>query len=895
MWHPRPKRSLRVTKYAPNVERDVRDELNLHIELRIQELVDSGKSPEDAKREVLRAFGDHDRITRECESASRANQGTQRMKDFLASIATDIRYGVRHLAKRPSMALVVLAVWTLCIGANVAIFSLVNGILLRPLPYPEADRLVAIYGSMPKANVDRLNSDLAQFLSMRDRLDSLESLALYNKVSTGVGEPGAVRNIFSMDVSTGFFDTLGVPLSLGRGFTAEDGRAGAAPVVVIRQDLAESQFGPGTNPIGMTLDTEPGSYTVVGVLPREFLFADWEAKLWFPLTIQEELPFEELSRDSGYATVARLRPEANLSDLDTELTAYSSDYLERVTAEARLRAIEGGFSTRGYLLKSDLVKQVRPALYLLWVGVLLVLVLGCVNIATLLLVRNTVRLRELAIRFSVGATRTRIARQLATESVLLALAGGGLGLVLGAWSLRFLTVFEAYEIPRVNDVGLDYRAVGFTLLVTAGVGLLAGLIPALYGPFRGLQSFLRNGERGGVGQGTGALRSSLVAAQVALAFVLLVGAALLSTSLYNVMSVDPGFDTDSVLAAATVIPWDRYGSMPERNQFIDELLSRFEATPGVASAAVVSQLPFSGSNGKDFVVPENAPTGDVQLLSWRNTVSPSYFATMGIPIKAGRGFTADDSARVNPAVIADETLAEKLWPDQDPIGRRVRIGLDDADNPSWATVVGIAGAIVQNDPTEESKLGAIYLPARDSGITFARLAFKTETEPLAAYKGLKETLLRLDPNGRMFWVLSMEDALSEQLVFRRLPALMILSFAAISLLLSVLGVYGVLAHTVGQRSAEIGLRLALGGKPMAIVAQVLRHGLMVVAAGAFVGIAIAVGMSRLASGLLYGVHPNSPWIYLAVVAVVLFSTLLSCLVPARRVLSVDVVATLKGD
>ena len=895
MWHPRPKRSLRVTDYAPDVERDVREELELHLELRTQELVDAGYPPEEARRMAREAFGDTAQIIENCENTARSNQRKNAMKDLLTSITTDVRYGLRHLARRRSLAAVVVATWALCIGANVAIFSLVDGILLRPLPYPDSNRLVAVYGTLPKAGIEQFDSDMAQYLLMREHLGSLESIALHNKVSTGIGEPGAVQNVFTMDVTSNFFETLGVVPMRGRAFTAEDGRAGAAPVVILRQDLADSEFGPGANAIGRTLETESGNYTVVGLLPNDFVFADWEARLWFPLTIREDLPFEQLSRDGGYSAVGRLRTDANLADLETELVAFGEQYLQQVDFEARQRAIDGGFSTLATPLKQHQVDKIRPALLLLWGGVLLVLILGCVNIATLLLVRNTMRMRELAIRFSLGATRRRIARQLATESVLLALAGGGLGLALGTWSLGFLTAFEAYEIPRLNDIGLDGGAVALTLLVTTGVGLVAGLIPALFGPFRSPQSTLRSGGRDGLDHGPGAIRGFLVATQVALAFVLLVGAALFGTSLYRAMSVDPGLETENVLAAATVIPWDRYGSMPQRNQFISTLLQEFEATPGVVHAAIASQLPFSDSEAKDVVFPQDAPPGQSQVLAIRTTVSPSYFATLGIPILAGRGFDDEDSARTNPAVVVDEVLAAKLWPGEDAVGQRVRFGDEPIDDSSWATVVGVVGAVVQNDPTEASREGAFYLPARDSGITFSRLAFRTEGDPMGAYKGLKEALLTLDPQGRFFWVLSMEEALSDQLVFRRLPALMILSFALTSLLLSVLGVYGVLAQSVTQRSSEIGLRLALGGSPTAIVPQILRQGFLVVGAGIIVGTAVSLGLSQLASGMLFGVKPNSPSIYLVVGAVILASTLVSSLVPARRALRVDVVATLKGD
>ena len=895
MWHPRPKRSLRATDYAPDIERDVREELALHIELRTQEFIDAGHAAAEARRMALEAFGDPTSITRDCETVARSNQRKRGMRTLLTAIATDIRFGLRHLGRRRSLAAVVVATWALCIGANVAIFSLVNGILLRPLPYSQPDQLVAIHGSLPKVDVEQVDGDLAQYRLMRDHLTSLTSIALHNKVSAGIGEPGAVQNIFSMDVTTNFFDTLGITPSRGRAFTAEDGRVGAAPVVVLRQDLADSQFGTATDAVGRTLDTDSGTYTVIGLVPSDFVFADWEAKLWFPLTIREDLSFEQLSGDRGYSTVGRLRPGATLADLDADLSAFTEDYLQQVGFEARQRAIEGGYETRATLLKAHQVEKVRPALLLLWGGVLLVLLLGCVNIATLLLVRNTMRMRELAIRFSLGATRNRIARQLTTESLLLALAGGGLGLALGAWSLRFLTVFEAYEIPRLNDIGLDLGAVVLTLMVTAAVGVLAGLIPALFGPSRSPQTTLRGGDRGGIDHGTGAIRGLLVATQVALAFVLLVGAALLGTSLYHATSVDPGFQTEDVLVAATVIPWDRYPSIPERDQFIDAMLREFEATPGVASAAVASQLPLSDSEGKDVIVPEDASSGETQALAFRTTVSPRYFTTMGIPVLAGRSFGEEDSARVNPTVVVDEVLAARLWPGGEAVGSRVRFGDGPVDDSSWATVVGVVGAIVQNDPTKDSREGAFYLPARNSQITFTRLAFRTEVEPMAAYKGIRESLLALDPQARMFWVLSMDEAFSDQLVFRRLPTLMILSFAAVALLLSILGVYGVLAHSVSQRSSEIGLRLALGGRPTTVVAQVLHRGLLIVGGGIVVGLAVALALARLASGLLFGVQPGSPWIYSTVALVILVSTLLSSLAPAKRALSVDVASTLKGD
>ena len=886
-------RTLRITRHRPDAARDVGDEIEFYLEMRTRELIAGGMEPEEAARAARAAFGDRGRIEAECRRISGTVARRRRLAEALGSFAGDVRNGLRQIARRPALSLTVVATWALCLGANAAIFSLVHGILLAPLPYPAPDELVTLVRGLPEAGAPRLDSSLGDYVELRDGVGGLRSVALYNRVSRGVGEPGRVDNVFSMDVTTSFFDVVGVRPALGRGFVEADGEPGAPRRVVIAHELWRERLSGEPDPVGreLVIDREP--YTVIGVMPEGFLFGEWEARLWFPLELPRDATVEELRGRGGFDLVGRLAPGATLPEVQSQVDALDAAALASVSAERRRVLEEGGYRTEVRRLRDDQVRAVRPSLLLLWAGVLFVLVVGCVNVATLLLVRNSGRLRELATRFAIGAGRVRVARQLVTESLVLAAVGGALGLAIGAWSLDLLELFEAYEIPRVDDVRLDGWVVGVSVGLTALVGVAAGLLPALSVPTGDLHAALRSGTIPGAGVGRrGRLRGGLVAAQVALAFVLLAGTGLLLTSLVRLQAVDPGFETEDVLAGATVVPWDRYPTPPVRNRAIDDMLASLRRVPGVRNAAVASQLPFSGVGDQAMLEVEGAAASDAETAApFVTTVSPSYFDTFRIPIVDGRAFSDTDGVASDPVAIVDQRVAGRYWPGGSATGERFRF----AGGDRWFTVVGVAGRISQNELAAEETNGAVYLPYRDSGLTFMRLALATEVPPRSVARAVEERLVAQNPDARLFWVQSMEEALHERLAFRRLPLFLMIGFAAAVLFLATLAVYGVLSQSVTERTREIGLRMALGGTPGSIQALTLRRGLAVVGAGLAAGAAGALGLTRLLAGLLYEVHPNDPRVFAAVAALLGAVGLAACLLPARRATRVDPVPALKAD
>ncbi|MDA8020486.1 MAG: ABC transporter permease [Thermoanaerobaculia bacterium] len=886
------KRTFRITRHKTDVGRDVDEEIAFHLEMRVQELMDEGLDPIEAERAALAAFGELPEIRDACRRESTWVAWRRRATETRAALMSDLRLGLRQIGRRPGLSFVVLTTWALVIGANTAVFSLVHSILLRPLPFPEPDRLVTIVRGTPDDENSQISASLADFVELSDGVSAFDSVALHNQVSHGLGEPGHTQNVFSAFVTTTFFDVLGVRPLHGRTFRATDGEPGSGATVVISYDLWREHFGGATDVVGreLVLDKEP--HEVIGVLDRGFLLGDWEARIWVPIQIRADATVEELRQTNGYDLVARLTAGRALAGAQAQVDTLDATRLETASAEVRRLWQDGGYRSEVLPLHEEQVREIRPALLLLWAGVLFVLVLGCVNIATLLLVRNTTRLRELATRMALGSGRGRVIRQLVTESVVLAALGGGMGLLLGTWSLRFLEAFEAYEIPRVDSVGLDTKAAFFVLGLTTVVGVVAGLVPALTVSRRELHQVLRSGNMpnsGGVRLER--MRGGLVAAQIAVAFLLLVGAGLMSASLARLQAVDPGFETEGVLAGATILPWDRYSTMPARNQAVEDMLENLRGLGGVEEAAIASQLPLSGETNQVMLTVEGADRSVETSTPFITVVSPRYFATLDIPLLAGRAFTQDDSGASDPVLAIDEQLARRHFPDGDAIGRRLRL---DESGPWW-TVVGIVGSVVQNDVTSPETRGAVYLPFRDSGWTFFRIALRTSSVPGSLAPAVHQRLRSMNPDARFFWVQTMEGAAAERLIFHRLPFYLMSGFALLALILSTLGVYGVLSHSVHARTSELGLRKALGGTAWDLIRLTLLRGLRVIAFGIVLGAICAVGLTRFLSSQLYNVRPNDPWVFGAVTVALALVGLVACGLPAHRATRVDPVPALKGD
>jgi predicted permease len=894
------RRSLRITRSKPDPARDVAEELEFYLEERTRELIESGMDPAEAAQEARAAFGDRQRIEQDClRKAVPMNKRQRRMRLF-SHMYSDVRFALRGLLKRPGFTVVALLTLVLCIGANSALFSVVNAVLLRPLPFPDSQRIVSLHNAYPLAGVDRSSSSARDYLDRREGIEAFEAVAEYSAHMLTVGSGEASQTVLAMLVTPEFFPVLGVEPVLGRKFTQDDCVLGQEYKVIISEGLWQQQFGGVASVLGGELDVEGVPMTVVGVMPGGFDFSSWHAQIWIPLVFTEaDLAYYH---NNTYNMIARLKPGASVEEAQSQVDALNATVTETLPTEIRQLVVDGGFRTPVQRLSDDLARDFRAPILLLWGAVAFVLIIGCLNLANLLLVRATARLHELGTRYVLGATRWRVGRQLLTESVVLTLIGGGLGLALGTWSLGLLEAFDYLQIPRVDEVRMDGQAALFTLGLSALVGLIVGTIPAVVANRQDLYSVFRGGGPTGTDSGRSAgkgapLRNTLVVAQVALAFMLLIGGGLLFTSLRNVLSVDPGFDTRRLLVADMVLPSTRYEDDAARIELVRAARESIAALPGVHRLAVATQLPFSGRGSNTVLSVEGRPRqeGDAMAPFYQTAVTSGYFETMGIPLLAGRDFRATDIDGAGEVALVDERMAQVYWPDESPLGKRFTYDIPPTEGSEWVTIVGVVGNVVQNDLANLAPQGAFYRPYAQSSSAFLQLAIRTDSDPLSLLAPVREKLRSLDPDVTFFNAQTMSDSMGERLIPRRLPMLVLTAFAGVALFLSSIGLYGVLAYSVSRRTKEIGIRIALGSSTGDLYGLVLRRGLAVVAIGLVIGIAGALASTRLLTGFLFEVEPTDPVVYGAVALLTLAVALLACVVPVRRAIRVNPVVALNSE
>ena len=898
---PKPGRSLRITKHTYDAERDVRDEVELYLEMRTQELVEQGLDPAEARRTAQEAFGDREHIEGELREITAPGIEAARRTELFGSFFRDIRFAVRSLIKKPGFAVVTCLTLAICIGANAAVFSVVNGVVLRPLPYPEADRLLTVFNIYPQAGVDRGMNSAPDFFDRRE-LDAFEDVALYTSQSVTLGEGAAAANVFSMWVSTPFFEVINVEPILGRGFTEEEGVPGNAAVVVISYGLWQTHFGGAENVIGDLLETQShGPLAVVGVMPEGFQFPTWDAQVWGPLAFGEEA--RTAYHSNNWNMVGRLKPGATVEQAQEQIDALNASLIAAYPVEVQHLLTDAGYATivRGF--QDDLVADYRAPLFMMWASVAFVLLVGAFNIANLLLVRSASRLQELATRFVLGASRWRIARQLLTETLVLNIVGGAIGLALGAWSLRFLNTFEYYQVPRLNEVAADWQTALFTLGLAVAVAWFASLVPALairrgdlYGVFRSGASNVQAGSSGS-SRRLLSVRSVLIVGQVAVAFVLLAGGALLLASLMNLWSVDPGFVSDDLMAGAIAIPGVRYPNAVSRISLVDSVARELAALPGSRGAALANQLPFSGTESSNVFTPEGyvRDPGDAIVAHFQTIVTPGYFETMGIPLLSGRAFGIGDTFDSPPVLIVDERIARKYWPGEDPLGKRVFFDITAAEDNELATVVGVVGEVLQNDLDDADPNGGFYRPYAQVPTDFMRIVVRHDVDAAGAIAAIRERIRGLDSEMPVFWMQTMNDSVAERLIPRRIPMMVVLSFAGVALLLTMIGVYGVLAYAVAQRTKEIGIRVALGCTERGVYSLMFRQAAAVIGIGLVLGLGLSLVSARFLASQLYEVQPADP-VVLGLVAIVITTVaLLACLVPTWRATRVDPVVALRTD
>lgn len=800
----------------------------------------------------------------------------------------DIRYGARMLAKRPAFAVVAVLTLALGIGANTAIFSVVNALILRPLPFSDPDQLVIVYTSNPKVKRDFVPyPDLQDWRRQSQSFGDLAAFVSQSVNLTGSEQPTRVIGVF---VSANFFPMLKVEVVHGRGFARGEDQAGAARVTILSYNTWRDRFNLDPQAIGKTLILNGQPYTVIGVAPESFHFQFGDGDVWMPIQYYPNFSLDRAKTSS--AVLGRLRAGISLGAAQTEMntiaTRLAGSYPES-NADRSVRLIP---------FQEVVIEDLRPSLLILLAAVGFVLLIACANVANLLLARAVTRNKEFALRAALGAGRFRLVRQLLTETAVLSLCGGALGLLLGVWGTSLLTTNSPAELPPGVKVHLDLTVLGFTLGVSLLTGIVFGLIPALKFSRPQLIDALKEGGKGsGAGAGRNWLRGTLVVSQVALSLVLLIGSGLMIRSFLKLLQVSPGFNSARLLTMEYRVPRTKYPEGSQQWNFHKQVAERARTVPGVESASVVLALPNSGNGGTIGFVPLDRPEPPKgqEPRAQRNSADAGYFQTMQIPLLRGRVFTEDDRAGTAPVAVINQTLAQLFWPDQDPVGKQLRlVPGDSTQTVSSVTVVGVVGD-VRHFSMDEARAPQLYTAFAQNPFIFATLAVRTAGEPMSMANAVRAVVWSVDKDQPVWKVRTMTSLIDRDLGPRRFVMFLLGGFAVLALLLAAMGLYGVMSYVVNQRTQEIGIRMALGACTRDVLKLVLRNGMKLALIGVVCGLLGAFGLTRLMSQLLFNIAPTDKATFAGVSLALLAVALLACYIPARRATKVDPLAALRDE
>jgi len=799
----------------------------------------------------------------------------------------DIRYGSRLFAKKPGFAAVAVLTLALGIGANAAIFTVINAVLLKPLPYEHAERITLLRGALPTYSGAPSQSNLFDW---REHAQSFEHLAFYQAVESGVNLTGRTdaERANATEVTASFFPTMGVEPFLGRTFNESELSAGDSRVTVIGYGLWKRRYSGDTNIIGQSISLNGVPFTVFGVMPAGFQFPG-EAEIWVPATFGSERVISSSASAFNQQIIGRLKPAVSLEQAQAEMTVFS---------ELRKKVAPNMSGSRGTIsvvpLQDHLVGKMRRPLWLLFGAVGFVLLIACANVTHLLLSRATSRRREMAIRATLGASRGRLVRQLLVESVMLAVLGGAAGLVAALWGVDALIALSPSVLPRSGEIGIDARVMLFSVIVSLATGLLFGIAPAFHTSRINLVQGLKEGGLGtGLITGRINLRNLLVVAEIGLALVLLAGAGLLIKSFARLYQIDPGFSADGVVTAAISLPPAEYREPAQRAAFFDQLIGRLGALPGVESVSATNGLPLSVTDIGLFLfsIPDRLPEPKfLDRVAANFAVTSDYFRTMGIPVLRGRAYTSDDHKNSAPVVIVNETLAKHYWPADDPVGKKVSALGESTPREVVGVVSDVRHLGLENDVHK-----ALYLPAAQSSIPLSFVAVRSELRPATLAAAIRREVAALDPNLPLYDVKTMDERLARSTAQRRFSAVLLGVFASLALVLATVGIFGVVGYTVTQRTHEIGVRIALGAQRRDVLRLVLGQGMALALIGVAVGLTASFAVTRLIKGLLYGVSATDPVTFTGVSVLLAAVALLACYIPARRAMKVDPMVALRYE
>jgi len=816
----------------------------------------------------------------------------------------DIRYGARMLLKNPGVTMIVIMALALGIGANTAIFSVVNAVLIRPLPYPESDRLIFLNEKSPV--LDEMSIAYPNFLDWRAQNQTFEKMGVYNRASYNLTGTGEAERIVTGQVSADLFSVLRVNAAQGRVFTNDEDKPGGTPVVVLSYPLWQRRFGGQISILNQNITLNGKSYTVIGIMPQTFAYPS-RVEMWVPVgQLASEPGWQERGNHPGLYGVARLKPGATLEQADADMN--------NIAANLEKQYPDSNAGTRVSLrpLLEIFVVDVRRALWVIFGAVGFVLLIACANIANLLLARATARRKEMAIRTAVGASRWRIARQLLTESVLLSLIGGTIGLLLARWGIDLILYVSPDAIPRSREIGLDWTVLAFTLGISCLTGILFGLLPAIQAGEVDVHETLKESGRGMSGRQW--LRSSLVVVEVATTLVLLIGAGLMIRSFYFLQKVNPGFSYEHLTSFSVSLPQKKYATEEQRTSFYNRLLENIRALPGVESTAAASGLPL-GNNGwqASFVIEGRPlPPRDQTPLMEACLVTPDYFKAMNIPVLRGRVFTDRDDrshlagrdlskldeneragAGVN-AIVIDEEFAKRYWPNEDAVGKRLRMGGADPKAPV-VEVVGVVGRVKMESLNQNSDRVQGYFAFNQLPLGGLTVIIKGASDPNQLISSVRGALREIDPDQPIYSPRTMNEIRAESVAGERLNLTLLSLFAGIALVLAIVGIYGVMSYSVTQRTYEIGIRMAIGARPLDVFKMILGHGMKLALIGVGVGLVGAFSLTRLMATMLFGVKPTDATTYGAISILLIGIALLACYLPGRRATKVEPTISLRYE
>jgi predicted permease len=865
--------------HKERVEQEFTEELRTYLDMLTEAKIKQGFTPAEARRNALLELGGVEQVHEKVREI--------RMGQFIETAWRDVRLGLRSLVHSPVFTVVTVLSLALGIGANTAIFSVVNGLLLKPLPYPESERVVDVWHTPPQQSfpgLDKFSVSPANYIDWKAQSTVFEQIAIYTYTGFSLSAGADPLPLIGAAVSTDFFSVLRTNAMQGRIFTPDEEVPGKDNVVVISHALWQRAFGANPNVVGQSVVMNSRSFTVIGVMPAGFELPR-QADLWVPLAWDEKE--RQVRSIHDYLVIARLKQNVSLKQAQAEMSTISSRLEQQYPEEDR------GWGAVVIPLREDLVGDIRVALLVLFCAVGFVLLIACANVANLMLARAANRQKEIAVRIALGAGRARLVRQLLTESVLLAVSGGVLGLVLAVWGSKLLV--QLGSLPNSDDIGIDTWTLGFTLLVSLAAGIIIGIVPAFQFTRANLSDTLKQGAgRTGGTPMKQHTRKALVISEVALSLVLLIGAGLMIRSFWKLQSVDPGFDTSNALTMSVALSPIRYSEANQQLAFLDRAIEQIGAVPGVVSVGATTTVPLAGSGSTQPFSIDGRPTGTVaeQPMAQTRYITPDYFRAIGIPLRQGRFFSDQDRDKSVPVVIISEAMARRFWPGENPIGKRL--------TPSFHVeqgareIVGVVGDVKATGLDVDSS-AMMYLPYKQSPRPYMSFVVRTASNPESLVQPVSKAIYAIDKEQALTDVQTMDQVLTSSLSGRRFNMTLLLTFAGVALVLAAVGVYGVMNYTVTLRKRELGIRMALGAGRLDVLRLVLGQALVLTLIGVGAGLVSAYALTRLMSSLLYGVTATDYLTFVSVSGVLIAVGLAASYLPALRATKVNPTIALRTE